>query len=720
MADVVQIEDEFYILAKSAMADDRTRVLKQGDTFAVFDRYGDIQPLGMGEQGVYHQGTRFLSRLLLSLGGARPLLLSSNVKENNTLLVVNLTNPDFYVDSRVIPHGTLHISRMKLLWQGACYEELRLLNYGRFPVSVSLAFQFDADYADIFEVRGAKRERKGRCLEPDIGHSSLCLKYLGLDSVMRQTRLEFTTAPEQMSQSEATFHVLLQPNEERVIYVTVLCQVNSSTPPSLSYDNALKKAEKAQLLLKAKDCRIDTSNEQFNEWVNRSFADLHMMITDTPHGIYPYAGIPWFSTAFGRDGIITAIETLWVHPEVARGVLEYLAHTQAKEFNLSQDAEPGKVLHETRKGEMATLGEIPFGSYYGSVDATPLFVMLAGAYFLRTGDRRFIEQIWPNVALALQWIDQHGDVDGDGFVEYLRHSARGLVNQGWKDSWDSVFHADGSLAEGPIALCEVQAYVYGAKKAAAGVALALGETEKAEQLLRQADNLQRQFEEAFWCEKLSTYVLALDGHKRPCEVKTSNAGHCLYTGIASAEHGRRVAETLMSKELFSGWGVRTVGSAEARYNPMSYHNGSVWPHDNAVIAAGLAQYGFTELAHKILTGLFDASIFVELHRLPELFCGFPRGPHEAPTPYPVACSPQSWASGSVFLVLQACLGLSVRSETGQVSFAYPSLPEFLQRIELKDLRVGTATVDLSLQRHAQDVGVNVERRKGDVEIVVVK
>jgi glycogen debranching enzyme len=369
---------------------------------------------------------------------------------------------------------------------------------------------------------------------------------------------------------------------------------------------------------------------------------------------------------------------------------------------------------------MAALGEIPFGRYYGSVDATPLFVLLAGAYHERTGDRDFVESIWPNVEAALGWIDTHGDADGDGFVEYFRRSADGLGNQGWKDSHDAVFHADGALAQGPIALCEVQGYVYGAKRAAAALASALDRTRRAEELHEQARALRARFEEAFWCEELDTYALALDGDKRPCRVRTSNAGHCLLTGIVSPERARRVARTLLGPDSFSGWGVRTVAATEARYNPMSYHNGSVWPHDNALIACGLARYGLKEEVLRIMAGLFDASLFVDLHRLPELFCGFVRRPGEGPTLYPVACAPQTWAAAAVFLLLQACLGVTVSAPEGRVCFSYPVLPPFLKEVQVRNLRVGGATVDLLLLRHGQDVGINVLRREGRVEITMVK
>lgn len=486
----------------------------------------------------------------------------------------------------------------------------------------------------------------------------------------------------------------------------------------MDYPKAQASAAQALDEAKRRSCDIYTSNAQFNDWLSRSGADLVMLTTDMPEGSYPYAGVPWYSTPFGRDGILTALQYLWVDPSLARGVLAFLAKTQASAEIPDQDAEPGKILHETRTGELAMLGEIPFRCYYGSVDSTPLFVVLAGTYFQRTADLAFLRSIWPNVERALDWIDRYGDMDGDGFVEYQRKSDNGLLHQGWKDSEDAVFHCDGTPAQGPIALAEVQGYVYLAKQQAAEMALALDQTERAATLRHQASRLHERFEHAFWSKELDSYAMALDGLKHPCRIRSSNAGQVLWSGIANPRHARRTGETLLAPASFSGWGVRTIAEGESRYNPMSYHNGSIWPHDNALIAMGLARYGMKDKTLAILAALFDASLFMDLHRLPELYCGFARRPSEGPTQYPVACSPQAWASASVFYLLQACLGLSFEAPARRIRFAHPLLPPFLNRVEIRQLRVADAIIDLAFERHEHDVGVNVLRKQGEVEVLV--
>jgi glycogen debranching enzyme len=715
-------DDPYYIVAPAPLAGERDRVLKQGDTFAVFDHHGDIRPIGMKEQGLFHEGTRFLSCLILRLGRGEPLFLSSTVKEDNALLAVDLTNPDIRADDQIaIPRGTLHLFRGIFLWEGVCYQQLRLRNYGPNRVEMTFGWRFNADFEDIFEVRGTQREKRGRLLPPRVSDGKVVLSYEGLDGVARHARLVFCPAPAQLTAIDARYELALEPQQEALIHLTISCKTGTDdrVQPTC-YESALCEAGERVQHLKEHCCDLYTTNEQFNDWLNRSLADLNMMLTETPEGLYPYAGVPWFSTPFGRDGIITALQTLWLNPDIARGVLSYLAACQAEATIPEQDAEPGKILHEARRGEMAALGEIPFGQYYGSVDSTPLFVLLAGAYHERTADRRFAESIWPHVERALRWIDTDGDRDQDGFVEYYRKSPNGLAQQGWKDSQDSVFHANGELARGPIALCEVQGYVYAAKRGAARLAVALGRMDLADELTRAAEVLRKRFEEAFWCEELGTYAIALDGDKQPCRVRTSNAGQCLFSGIAAPERAARVARTLLDTPSFSGWGIRTVASGEARYNPMSYHNGSVWPHDNALIGAGFARYHLKEAAAKLLGGIFDASLFMDLHRMPELYCGFPRRPGEGPTLYPVACSPQAWAAGSVFHLLQACLGLRVEAAIGRLCLDHPLLPEFLPDVRLRGLRVGGAKLDLLFQRSGDDVAVSVLGRTGHVEIVVVK
>jgi glycogen debranching enzyme len=444
------------------------------------------------------------------------------------------------------------------------------------------------------------------------------------------------------------------------------------------------------------------------------------MLTQTAFGTYPYAGVPWYSAPFGRDGILTAYELLWLAPEIARGVLGYLAATQATVDDPKHDAEVGKIIHEVRFGEMATLGEIPFGRYYGSVDATPLFVVLAAEYWKRTADRDTVQALWPAIQRALTWIDTSGDLDGDGFVEYAARTSRGLVSQGWKDSYDAISHADGSLARAPIALCEVQGYVYAAQRGGAELARVLGLHAQAEQLDVRAARLREAFERAFWSDALGSYVLALDADKRPCEVRASNAGHLLWSGIADPSHAALVCDALFEPASFSGWGIRTLDASASRFNPISYHNGSIWPHDNALVAAGLARYGFKPRCTQLLGALADASHHFDLHRLPELFCGFAREGSEGPTLYPVACAPQAWAAGAVFLLFQAALGIVIDAPSRRVLLDRPQLPANISCVTIRDLRVGEACIDLACMRQGDDIGVQLIRRAGDLELAVVK
>lgn len=720
--DEVGVLQQYYITARSSPADDLTRVLKYGNMFAVFDRHGDMGPAGRGEEGIFFQGTRFLTHLVASVWNLRPLLLSSSIQADNFVFTADLANVDVQSGqgSIAVPRDLVHLQRCKFLWQDVSYEEFRIVHYALEPLVIPLHFTLAADFADIFEVRGTHRLNRGKRLPDEILDDTLILSYLGLDGALRQTHIKCQPKPKRISGSEIAFEFALQPKESAICQLSIAATVqhNSHHPRRdwMSFSSALSGATVELQAASHGLCQITSSNSRFNNWTRRSLADLNMMTLGNPEAGYPYAGVPWFSTVFGRDGIITALETLWMSPSIARGVLEYLAATQADQVNPETDAEPGKILHEMRKGEMAALKEVPFGKYYGSVDSTPLFVMLAGAHYQRTGDRVFLQQIWPHVLRALDWIDNYGDVDGDGFVEYTRRGSKGLIQQGWKDSSDSVFYSDGVLAEPPIALCEVQGYVYAAKLAAAELSEVLGDSPRGAQLKLQAETLRANFEAAFWDHNLSTYVLALDGKKRACNVRASNAGHCLFTRIASQDRARLVAQTLLSPDFFTGWGIRTLGNGEARYNPISYHNGSVWPHDNALIAAGLAQYGFKDMAGKILLALLDVSSVVDLHRLPELFCGLPRRQSEPPTLYPVACSPQAWSAASTFLLLQACLGITVHGDDNTLIFDRPYFPEGIPHLSIRGLRLGTSNADLYLERRGRSVQVKVLDQDGEIDI----
>lgn len=720
MSDVIEVNQQFYILAGSSLADDRTIVLKEGDTFGLFDHYGDIQPYGLGEQGIFHDGTRFLSLLDLRIDGKRPLFLSSISRTRNETLLIDLANPDFRDrDNNLVPRGTLHISRSKFLWNGVYYEAYELANFGMQVLDFQLLLRFGADFADIFEVRGTRREKHGRAVGLKAPDGELVFGYEGLDGVLRRTRISLKPAAA-VADGVARFQLHLPPRSRERIYVTVQCEIGTVASDVQPYAVAASALAAEVESLRADFCAIESSKAALDESLEKSTADICMMLTRTPSGLYPYAGVPWFSAPFGRDGIITALQTLWVNPVIARGVLAFLAATQAKESDDASEADPGKIIHEMRGGELAATGEIPFGRYYGSVDATPLFVMLAGEYYRHTADLEFIESIWPSILAATEWIERSGDKDGDGFVEYARRSDNGLLHQGWKDSRDSVFHADGQLADSPIALAEVQGYVYGAWRAAAALSLAVGEKTRAAELEHSATALKARFDRAFWCESKGTYALALDGNKKQCEVRSSNAGHCLYTRIATGNRAMDVVQNLMAGTSFSGWGIRTLDAGEVRYNPMSYHNGSVWPHDTAIIAQGLSNYGCKQEAVQLLSALFDLSRSVRAHRLPELICGFPRLELQGPTLYPVACSPQAWAAGSLYMALHACLGMQVDAPAGYLKFEYPALPPFIRELRVQNLRVGTTYVDLSLHRHTENVAISVDRRTGPLEIVVLK
>ena len=694
------------------------RALKYGDTFVVLNSRGDIGSPSHDSGGLFHHDTRHLARLELLVNDGPPLLLGSNLRDDNSAFFVDLTNPDLMRGQHVVMEkDRVHIRRTIFVWRDTAYQRCGVRNYGDREIDLRVSILFGNDFADLFEVRGTHRDRRGTASAKVSGADRVLLTYNGLDGKVRRTALNFDPPPDRLTADSAVYELCLKPGEMRPLFLTVSCERTDSLPPP--FLRGLIAARREMRESTREQTAVETSNDRFNEILCRSAADLAMLMTDTPQGRYPYAGIPWYSTTFGRDGLITALQMLWWSPEVARGVLRRLAAYQATTTDPLADAQPGKILHEMRGGEMAALREVPFGLYYGSVDATPLFVLLAGLYLERTGDVATVAELWPHIEAALGWIDGFGDPDGDGFLEYERASEQGLANQGWKDSQDAIFHADGRLAEGRIALVEVQGYVYAAKRLAARCARRLKRDAAAQRLDDEATRLAERFEAAFWCPELQTYALALDGDKKPCRVRTSNAGQVLFSGIAAADRAKRVAQDLLRPRFFSGWGIRTVAGDQARFNPMSYHNGSVWPHDNALIALGLARYDCKPAIDTLFTGLFNAATYMDQRRLPELFCGFQRQRGHGPTLYPVACSPQAWASAAPFTLLDASLGLEFDPFQGEIRLRNPRLPAFLDEVVLRGLRLNASSVDLRLRRDGETVALNTTRTRGDIRVSVV-
>ncbi|GEO97726.1 amylo-alpha-1,6-glucosidase [Methylobacterium haplocladii] len=745
---------QYHIEAQTSLVERPLRALKYGEAFAVLDTYGDIGVFP-GPEGIYFQDTRYLSRLAFTVEDQRPLILSSVMQDDNGALSVDMTTPDIRIDAQdetSLPRELIAIERTKFLFRGSCYDRIGLRNYDTRRRTLRINVTFDADYRDLFEVRGTNRTRFGKRTVQVSSPSEVQFRYVGLDEIVRTTSVHFGPQPVRIEPGRAEFEVTMAPGAHTSLFIRIVCDSHRAftsapsaertgedsaaalsrasgssgdrpirgLPEGRIFARAYRDSRRDQRQLTAGITTIISSNDQFNEALCRATADLYMLASRTQEGIYPFAGIPWYSTVFGRDGIITAMMALWIDPNFGKGVLRFLAATQAKTVDPAADAQPGKVLHETRRGEMAMLGEVPFRHYYGTIDGTPLFVMLAWEYYAVTGDLETIKAIWPAIELALDWIDQYGDRDGDGFVEYARETEQGLANQGWKDSHDSIFHADGAMAKAPIALCEVQGYVFAAKKGAAKLAVLLGQQDRAEALKAQARDLREAFDKAFWCEEIGTYAIALDGEKRQCAVRSSNAGHALFTGIALPERAEAVASQLLSTDGYNGWGIRTLAKGQARYNPMSYHNGSIWPHDNAMIALGFARYGLKAEAARVFEGLFDTALYQDQKRLPELFCGFMRRRQRGPVNYPVACSPQAWAAATPFALLASCLGLEIEHDKNRIRLRNPILPRFLDGITLYNLKLGTSRVDLRVHRHGDDVTVAVERRVGDVQISLLK
>lgn len=683
--------------------------LKDNDTFLLADALGDVQHT---DDGMFTSDTRVLSRYELRIAGRSPALLGAAISQDNRLFTAHLTNQPLRAPSeQSIPQGVIHLERTRFLRHSCLYERLQLTNFSEAAARVPLQLRFSADFRDIFEVKGDSRTARGVDLRPQVREREVTLGYRGLDGTVRITCIEFSLLPQSLAADCAEFVIELARGEVATLFVKA--GAGDAVPlQQARFDALLEEPGRSTAA-----ARITTSGRLFNQWIDKSRADLALLTTHLATGPYPYAGVPWFATQFGRDALITALQTLWLDPELSAGVLSYLAATQAQEESAFRDSQPGKILHEARRGEMAALGEVPFARYYGSVDSTPLFVLLAAQYEKRTGDRGLVDQIWDSICAAMAWIERHLDLGREGLLYYERARESGLKNQAWKDSQDSIFRADGAFPEGPVAVVEVQGYAFAALHGAAGLADIRGDLVRAERWRTRARKLRETIERLFWIPEMNFYAIAVDGHGDACKVRASNAGHLLYCGVPGPQRGAAVAEQLLTPASASGWGIRTLAEDQARYNPMSYHNGSVWPHDTAICAAGIARYGEQSSVIRIVSEMFEAANHFSM-RLPELFCGFERVAGQGPVPYPVACLPQAWAAGSVFMLLQALLGVRIEGAAAEIHIRRPALPIGIEAIEIAGLEVAGSRLDLNFQRIGTGV-VAVPIRQSDTNVRVL-
>ncbi len=693
------------------------QVVKDGPTFFMSDDFGDAPRGNHAALGLYHRDTRFLSLFELAVNEIKPILLHSST-ERNYSQVIELSLPvPVEVDGHLrVDHVSLHRSRVI---SGSLYERIRIRNYGLRRQTLRMTLDFAADFLDIFEVRGIQRERRGQLQPPRVVRHEVVLAHRGLDGTVRTTTVRFSPMPRELTESRATFEVILDEGEEAEVAVEVVPVDGEADPDRRTMREAEERLVQEYMAWRKRCTRFRSPNAQLTSFLDRAVQDLRMLVSTTDDGWrFLDAGVPWFSALFGRDSLITAYQALGVMPDVAWGTLRGLAGLQGTKDDDWREEEPGKILHEVRVGELARAGEIPHTPYYGTVDATPLWLILLGAAYRWTGDLDAVRELWPAALECLRWIDEHGDLDGDGFVEYRRRSPRGLENQGWKDSWDAVLFPDGTLAEPPIALVEVQGYVYHAKTAVAVLARHLQEHAVAERLEREAAELRRRFHEAFWMPGEGYFALALDGNKRQVPTITSNPGHCLWSRIVDPELAPRVVHRLMSSALSSGWGIRTLASGQPAYDPIGYHIGTVWPHDTTLIAHGMKRYGFDREATAVLDQLTRAGTYFPYARFPELFCGYASDEVPVPVQYPVACRPQAWASGAPLLMIRSYGGISADAHNRRVFIVRPRLPAWLEQIELVGLRIGRSRLDLTFTSHGGVTAVQVPRKEGDVEVFI--
>jgi glycogen debranching enzyme len=691
-------------------------VVRERSTFLLTDLDGNV-PTGNDQGlGVYHGDTRHLSAYSLTVNGMRPVMLLSTAELGYAMEQV-MTNPSFtQEEGRAVKRGTVSMRRKRVI--GLAIEEtLDLTNHNRFAVTLHVLYELGADFADIFDVRGYAREHHGAMHPPDVGPRSIAWRYDGVDGRQRSTTVRFGREPDFHDGATALFRVTLPARESARLRLQIAIDgVGSGDAPIEGFQAAIAADYRRW---EQTSTQVVTDNEFFNRVIQRALHDVRMLWSETNAGEpYPAAGTPWFDAPFGRDSCIMAMQLMGYRPDLARHCLRLLARWQGKRLEPGRDEEPGKIFHELRFDELSNSGELPYSPYYGSIDSTPLFLLLAATYYEWTADHDLIRVLMPSIRAALGWLDANAGERPGGYLSYEKRSTKGLINQGWKDSFDAVPHPDGTLASAPIALAEAQGYAYAARLRLAPALERIGERDLAARLRMDAEATYRSFNDDFWVEGEQFFALALDGEGHAVESVTSNPGHCMWTGIIGPGKAAATVRRLMLPDVFSGWGLRTLSAHHPRFNPLGYHAGTVWPHDNSIAAMGFKMYGYETDLDRLATALFDAAVSFDYFRLPELFCGDERTEHAPPVPYPVACRPQSWAAGAFPLITQALLGLKAEAPEGRLRIVNPRLPAWLNTVVVRHLRVGDGTVTLRYDRRGDDTRVAVEECTDGLDVII--
>ncbi|PYY04893.1 MAG: amylo-alpha-1,6-glucosidase [Acidobacteria bacterium] len=695
--------------------------LINGKTFLSTTVAGDITPPGAPDVGFFHDDTRFLSRLELKIGGQRTVVLSSSTEKTFASKIELTTTTLAQINSFDLPENTVYIRRQQLLVSDVFYDSITFSNFNQSEAELLVEIAVEADFVDVFQVRGCARNKSGHYYKPKLQGDSLVFFYVGLDGIARETTIRFQTPPDEVESPFLRWRLKVPATGFRELLNTITCRVGDKPARSKEKSVVLGFRERRETYRRWEEAstRFESSNDIFDHAMQTCTADFHaLQIPDGDQHILA-AGIPWFATMFGRDSLIAAYQSLLLNPRLACETLRVLARYQGKRSNDWLDEEPGKIPHEYRTGEMTRAGEMPFSPYYGSVDATPLFLILLSETFNWTGDAELVQELLPAARSALDWIENYGDLDGDGLVEYKRRSPKGLINQGWKDSWDANMHRDGSMANPPIALVEVQGYCHEAQYRMAQLLRLVGDTMRADKLRKSSTEFAKRIEKAFWLPEENFYAMGLDSAKRPMEVISSNAGHLLFTRTVAKDRARLVVERLMRDDMQSGWGWRTLARSERVFNPLSYHRGSVWPHDNSLIGHGMALYGFRDEVKQIFTALYQAALNFRDYRLPELFCGVQRHENDEPVHYPVSCSPQAWASGAFFLLLTSLLGIRPSAHRKELNIVNPMLPDWLDYLRISNLNIGKSRVSLDFSRHGERTFCNVVDVSGEKLLINV-